>query len=75
MTIVGEKMVISASTVNLNIVDVSNWTVLKTIKVEMPGNTLVPSKTHTVSLKVIPCAVTAVSAITKLEAALGDTST
>ena len=71
MTIVGEKMIISAPTVNLHIVDATNWTVLKTIKVEMPGNILASPKTHTVSLKVIPCAITA-SVIPSMTTSIGN---
>jgi hypothetical protein len=71
MTIVGKKMIISASTVNLNNVIAANWTVLKNIKVEMLGNALVISKTHTISLVVIPCAITA-STIPNMTTSIGN---
>jgi hypothetical protein len=61
MTITGDKMKISATVVNKLVVDPSNWLVSKTIRVTMDSNSSVVAKDHLVNLRVIPCAVSAIT--------------
>ena len=71
MTIVGDKMKISATLVNKLVDDSSNWLVTKTIIVTMDSNTSVVAKDHMVNIRVIPCAITA-STIPNMTIGIGD---
>ena len=63
-------MKISANLVNKDTIVAGNWTVNKTITVKMEDPSVVP-KDHTVSLRVVPCAITATT-IPNMVSSIGD---
>jgi hypothetical protein len=68
-------MTVMATNVNKSSVNAAYWSTTKSLITTMTASNPDTTATVNIPITVVPCAVTAVSAITKLEAALGGTST
>jgi hypothetical protein len=69
------KMVIEATNVNKSSVNPAHWSITKSFTVTMTESSPNTIATSDVLVTVVPCAVTAVPAISKLETDVGSTAT
>jgi hypothetical protein len=73
--VLSPKMVIEATNVNKSSVNPAHWSITKSFTVTMTESSPNTIATKDVLVTVVPCAVTAVPAISKLETDVGSTAT
>jgi hypothetical protein len=69
------SMKVVATNVNKSSVDAANWSTTKSLIATMSASNPDTTATSNIPITIVPCAVNAVSTITKLEAEVGSTST
>jgi hypothetical protein len=69
------SMIVVATNVNKSSVNAANWSTTKSLEAKRSSSNLTTTATRNIPITIVPCAVTAVSTITKLEAEVGSTST
>jgi hypothetical protein len=70
LTLSGTNLIVNASSTT----DQTTTTSTKQISVTMQGNSAVTAKTHTISMKVYPCIITALS-VSNMTSGIGDRKT